>query len=99
MIDKNTLGDSKASVNLMGILGKPENTVYSRRVLRMLSKYIEATKELLFIPHRETRETALKIWRDRFRERMDNSDFPLIIKTHSNCVAVGYFRQRLKEEK
>ena len=99
MIDEHTLGSSKASENLMTILGEPEYSTHAHRVLKVLSKYIEGTKALLFIPHKETRETALGLWRDGFVERMDGSDLPVIIKTHSNCVAVGYFRQRLKEKK
>ena len=99
MIDKYTFGDSQASVNLMLILRKPENTPYSRRAQRMLSKYIEATKALLSIPHKETRETALTLWRDRFRKQVEKIDFPCVIKTHINCVAVSYYRKRLKEAK
>lgn len=97
MLDDYTFGDSQASINLMSILRQPANTPYSRRIQRMLSKYIEATKALTIVLHKETRETALKLWRDRFKEQVEKSGFPTIVKTHINCVAVGYYRKRLKE--
>ena len=96
-MDNHTFGDSKAAVNLVGILNKPEHRLYTRRASRMLAKYFTSLRAISNIPHKETRETVLKLWLTRFKELSNSSNFPLVIETHLNTVATGYKRQLMKE--
>ena len=98
-IDEFTFGNGKAAINLTHILNAPEYSRYSLRALRMLSKYMTSIKALTFVPHKETRETALGIWRDNFVRLVDGTDFPEVIKTHMNNVATGQKRKWLRGSK
>lgn len=61
------------------------------------SSYIIAhITALMFIPDKEVRETALKDCRHGFCNRVDRKDFPEIIKTHTKCVIVGIYRQKVR---
>jgi len=96
-IDKFTFGNSRAAINLTNILNMPEYSSYAPKALRILSKYMTSIKALTSIPNKETRETALGIWRNNFVRLVNNTDFPDVLKTHMNNVATRQKRKLLKE--
>ena len=96
-MDTCTFGSSKAAMNLVGILNKPEYQFHARRVSRFLAKYLTSLEAIGHIPHKETRETVLKLWLTRFKELNDESNYPLVIETHLNTVATGQKRKLMKE--
>lgn len=95
-MDNCTFGSSKAAMNLVGILNKPEHQLHARRVSKVLAKYLTSLKAIGNIPHKGTRETVLKLWLARFKELTGNSNFPLVIETHMNTVATGEKRKLMK---
>lgn len=94
-MDKNTFGNSKAAINLVIALESSEYQVYRQLSCRRLQKQIEALKALLFIPDKNTCETALKLWNKDFSIKINSTTIPEIIKSHILCVATGYFRKYL----
>ena len=98
-MDKFTFGDSKAAVNLVEILDKPEHSLCSPKALRMLSKYMTSINALEAIPHKGTRETVLRLWHDRFINQVNESSFPIVVSTHLNCVATSQYRKQLRYTK
>lgn len=93
-----TFGKIKSAQNLMTILSKPEHTQFSHKASRILAKYFHSTKAITDITDKETRETCLILWRDRFLGWIDRSMFPTIIETHMKCVIVSQYRKLLKGE-
>ena len=93
-IDKFTFGNSKCAVNLISILNKEENSQYRHKSLRILSKYMKGIGALMFVTDKDTRETALKIWLERFKLLTRSANIPTLIETHLNCVATTEYRKR-----
>ena len=98
-MDVCTFGKTKSAQNLMGILDKPEHIQYSHKASRILAKYLHSSKAIMDIADKETRETCLTLWRDRFLGWVDRCMFPIVITTHMKCVIVSQYRKLLKEEK
>lgn len=94
-MDKHTFGDSKAAINLVTTLETPEYQVYQRLSCKRLSKQTEALKALMFIPDKNTRETALELWDKNFTLQVNTMEAPEVIKSHILCVAAGHFRESL----
>ena len=93
----NTFGKAKAAINLTtSILENPEYQYTRRKVCRLLSKQIEAYNFLMAIPNTHTRRACLKMFHDKFVERV--TDLPEIVKTHTRCVETGIYRKLLKVE-
>lgn len=92
-MDKYTFGNSKAAVNLMTTLEKPKYQDRASTVTRLLSKQLTALKAIMSIPDKNTRETTLLLWKRMFIERIDFQSLPEVIKTHTLCVATGYYRK------
>ena len=82
---------------ITNILENPEYKVYTRKVARLLGKQFKAFLAVIEISDKETREAALKMWHDKFKERTEN--LPEVIKTHIRCVETGKYRQLLKNKK
>ena len=98
-MDKHTWGDSQAAVNLANTLNAPEFILFSRTVAKLLSKYQSAIKPLLHIPQKDARETALKMFRDKYINHVADANLPEIIKSHVCCVMVGFYRKMLASSK
>ena len=96
-MDKCTFGNSKAGINLVSILNKPENTGFAHTASRILCKYSASLKSLGFIPTKDIRETSYRLWRNHFLEWVDKSSFPTLVETHIKCVIVGQYREALRE--
>lgn len=92
-MDKFTFGNSKAAVNLVKTLGRPEYQKYSAQANRLLAKQLVALGAIMFIPDKNTRETALLLWKQMFIERVNSANIPEVIKTHILCVATSYYRK------
>jgi len=100
-----SFGDSKGAVNLMKILQKPEyqedtahfHNSITHKVLKVLTKYLEANAAIMYIPHKNTRETALKDRRDRFLRRVDCMDLPKVIDTHLRSAGITNYRKHLEQ--
>jgi len=96
-MDKNTFGGSGAPVNVVSILEKPENRRYTKKTSKILSKYLVSLKAIMFIPDKNTRETALKMWRVNYIGWIESSKFPLVLETHLKCCVIGWYREFLKK--
>jgi len=96
VLDACTFGDSKAAINLIGILNGVEDKRIKHRASKILSKYQGSLKPLSRIPDKEIRETAYNLWRSHFIEWVDRANFPIVIETHMKCVIVGEFRKAIR---
>ena len=97
-MDKHTWGDSQAAINLAThILAQPEYNQYSKFVSRNLSKQFIALSSIMAIPDKNTRETTLKMWHDRFKGLV--SVLPEVVRTHTLCVETGEYRKKLRQSK
>ena len=97
-LDSFTFGKSRAAVNLVSILNKPANVDWMYKASRILSKYSKEIKVLGCIPDKGVRETAFKLWRNRFIDRVNRCFFPTVIETHLKCVIVGIYRAAMRRD-
>ena len=96
ILDNCTFGNSQSSINLVGILNEVENQIYAHTASRILTKYLESLKHLSSLPDKNIRETAYKLWRQHFIERVEKSHFPEVIETHAKCVIIGQYRKFMR---
>ena len=96
-MNKCTFSNSKGAQNLATILDDPEYNRYSRKVSKILSKYFTCTSSTMFIPNKTVRDVVLKVWRERFIERINNLALPEVVKTHTLCVIVTQYRRCIRE--
>lgn len=92
-MDKHTFGDSKAAVNLLRTLEEPDYYKYRRVVSSVLAEYFSQTASIMGITDITLRKAVLKVWHERFTNRVSQLEIPEVIKTHTQCVGTSRFRQ------
>lgn len=100
-MDKYTFGKQGAAVSVVDILERlDDGAKLKHRASRIISKYTTSMNALSHIPHKNTRETAYKYWRTLYLERVKSSEeFPIILKSHLQCVLVGTYRKLMRESR
>ena len=97
-MDKCTWGNSQASINLItNILIKEDYKVYTPTVCRLLSKQLTALAAIKDISDKNTRETTLRMWHERFWDLV--SSLPELVQTHVICVETGVYRHLLERSR
>ena len=92
-----TFGNSQAAINLMGNILEKQDYPIKRKVLRLLSKQVNALTAVMDIKDKTVREATLAMWHKRFATLV--SELPTVVETHVICVETGLFRKLLKESK
>jgi len=96
-MDKQTIGNSKAAVNLIKKLQTSEYSPYSHTIMSSLSKYFSSTAQIMYIPNTTIREAVLIMWCHRCQHILADKDIPEVLKTHALCVVTTRFRQLRKK--
>jgi hypothetical protein len=91
--DEYTFGSSKAAVNLIDILNKPEHKLIKRKVRRILGKQMQMLSELMSINDASVRLTALELFHKQFIPRVEKAKFPRIIQTHMASIECAKYRE------
>ena len=90
-MDKTTFTNSKAAINLATMLDTPEYTQYRDRVNRILSRWFEYSSEVMAIKSPTVCLGTLDKWRTHFKEWVDNSELPEVVRSHAhNVLAIQY---------
>ena len=92
-MDKATVGNSQAAINLVTMLQREEYFTFSPKVMRVLSKYFQSTEAIMAISDKTTREAVLRMWHNHFIDRVSLLDVPELIETHTLCVGKTRYRQ------
>ena len=93
-MQQDTLGKSRAAVNLTHILEQQEFKPIRHKVLRVLDKQLRALHVLMGITDPSVRATTLMLWHEQFVPK--TKAFPKIIQSHMLSIETGVYHDLLK---
>jgi len=97
VLEKGTFGKSKCAHDLVDILNSKTGKISTRLVSRILVDYFSGVKDIM--KTEEITETLLKMWLEKFKDRIDNANMDIDIKNRVANLIVAKYRSELKKIK
>lgn len=89
------IGKRPCEISLQNILHELNDRKFVNRTMNIILDYREGLRQIATLPNMQYRKRFTYDWRTKFREKVFDSDLPLVIQTHLWCCMTAYHREHI----
>lgn len=89
------IGKRPCEISLQKIMQELGDRKVVNRTMNIILDYREGLRQIAMVPNMQYRKRFTYEWRLKFREKVFNSELPVVVQTHLWCCMTAYHREHM----